>query len=67
MVDEEAAELLAGVSAGADAVEVGNIGIGVMVNADGAGAGFHALRSPITRTSIRRMKRWPYSKKKPPC
>jgi hypothetical protein len=44
----------------------GDNGIGVMVDRSGDGAGFRALRNPITRTSIRGMKRWPYSEKRPP-
>lgn len=66
-VDEEAVNLLDPGSGEAVAAEDGNIGIGAMVDLDGHGAGFHALRNPITRSSIRGMKRWPYSKKRPPC
>ena len=67
MVGEQAAEFLKRGSAGAAAGEVGDIGIGVMVHLDGEGAGFHPSRNLITRTSIRGMKRWPYSKKMPPA
>ena len=54
-------------SAGEAAVGVGNITIGVMVHLDGEGAGFHASRNPITRTSTRGMKRWPYLKEMLPA
>jgi hypothetical protein len=63
MVDESAADLLGPGLARAAGVEVGDIGIGVMVHLDGEGLGFHLSRNPITRTFTRGMKRWPYSKK----
>ena len=66
MEDEQAADLLGSNPAGEVVAGDGAIGVGALGQLGGAGAGFKAARDPIMKPSIRGMRRWPNSKKRPP-
>ena len=67
MGDEQAAVLLGSSPAGEVVAGDGAIGVGALDQLDGGGAGFQAARDPFMKSSIQKMRRWPYSKKRLPC
>ena len=67
MGDEQAAVLLGSSPAGEVVAGDGAIGVGALGQLDGGWAGFKAARDPFMKSSIQKMRRWPYSKKRLPC
>ena len=66
MEDEQVAGLLGSSPAGEVVAEDGAIGVGTLAQLGGGGAVFKAARDPFMKPSIQGMRRWPYSKKRPP-
>jgi len=64
--DEQAASLLGSRPAGEVVAGDGATGVGAIVHLNGCGADFQAARDPFMKPSIQGMRRWPYSKKRPP-
>lgn len=67
MEGEQAAGFLGSSPAGEVVAGDGAIGVGALGQLDGGWAGFKAARDPFMKSSIQKMRRWPYSKKRLLC